>query len=116
MENNTSGASNTAIGDDALRNCVDGSFNVAVGDEAGTSIVSSSNMVAIGAPGAGFADISNTCFIASIFNPPVSDAGTAQDVFVDQFNVLGFVPSSRKYKHDIQPMDKPAKSCTGSSQ
>jgi septal ring factor EnvC (AmiA/AmiB activator) len=107
MENNTSGASNTAIGDDALRNCVDGSFNVAIGDEAGTSIVSASNIIAIGAPGAGpFADISSTCFIGSIYNQPVSDAGTAQDTYVDQFNVLGFLPSSRRVKHDIQPMDK----------
>ena len=64
-------------------------------------------MVAIGAPGAGpFADISNTCFIGSIFDQPVSDAGTAQDVYVDQFNVLGFLPSSRRVKHDIKPMDK----------
>ena len=38
MENVTSGSSNTAIGDDALRNLVDGSFNVAVGDEAGTNM------------------------------------------------------------------------------
>jgi Chaperone of endosialidase len=107
MEFNTSGASNTAIGDDALRNNVDGSFNVAVGDEAGTSIVHASNMVAIGAPGAGpFADTSNTCFIGSIFDEPVSDPGTAQAVFVDQFNVLGFLPSSKRFKHDIQPMDK----------
>jgi hypothetical protein len=104
---NTSGSFNTALGDDALLNCVDGSNNVAVGDEAGTSIVSASNMVAIGAPGAGpFADISNTCFIASIFDQPVSDAGTAQDTYVDQFNVLGFLPSSQRFKHDIKPMDK----------
>jgi Chaperone of endosialidase len=104
---NTSGSFNTALGDDALFNCVDGSNNVAVGDEAGTSIVSASNMVAIGAPGAGpFADISNTCFIASIFDQPVSDAGTAQDTYVDQFNVLGFLPSSQRFKHDIKPMDK----------
>jgi hypothetical protein len=107
MINNTTGSFNTAIGDDALHNCVDGSSNVAVGDEAGTSIVSASNMVAIGAPGAGpFADISNTCFIASIFDQPVSDAGTAQDTYVDQFNVLGFLPSSQRFKHDIKPMDK----------
>jgi Chaperone of endosialidase len=107
MFNNTTGSFNTAVGDDALFNCVDGSSNVAIGDEAGTSIVSASNMVAIGATGAGpFADISNTCFIASIFDQPVSDSGTAQDVFVDQFNVLGFLPSSQRFKHDIQPMDK----------
>jgi len=80
---------------------------VAVGDEAGTSIVSASNMVAIGASGAGpYADISNTCFIASIFDEPVSDAGSAQDVYVDQHNVLGFLPSSQRFKHDIQAMDK----------
>jgi Chaperone of endosialidase len=107
MFSNTTGSFNTAVGDDALFNCVDGSSNVAIGDEAGTSIVSASNMVAIGATGAGpFADISNTCFIASIFDQPVSDAGTAQDTFVDQFNVLGFLPSSQRFKHDIKPMDK----------
>ena len=64
-------------------------------------------MVAIGASGAGpYADISNTCFIASIFDQPISDPGTGQDVYVDQFNVLGFLPSSQRIKHDIQPMDK----------
>jgi trimeric autotransporter adhesin len=103
---NTTGSFNTAVGDDALFNCVDGNSNVAIGDEAGTSIVSASNMVAIGVTGAGpFADTSNTCFIGSIFDQPVSDAGTAQDTFVDQFNVLGFLPSSRRFKHDIKPMD-----------
>jgi hypothetical protein len=107
MNSNTSGSFNTAVGDDALFSCVDGSSNVAIGDEAGTSIVSASNMVAIGATGAGpFADVSNTCFIASIFDQPVSDVGTAQDVYVDGFNVLGFLPSSERYKHDIKPMDK----------
>ena len=108
MENNTSGASNTAIGDDALRNNVDGSFNVAVGDEAGTGLGPSVNScIAIGAPGAGpFAVLDNTCFIGSIFGEPVSDPGTQTAVFVDQFNVVGIFNSSRRYKHDIQPMDK----------
>src|SRR6266850_1214065 len=108
MENNTTGASNTAIGDDALRNNVDGSFNVAVGDEAGTGLGTSvNNCIAIGAPGAGpFAVLDNTCFIGSIFGQPVSDPGTQTAVFVDQFNVVGIFNSSRKYKHDIQPMDK----------
>ena len=107
MESNTSGNSNTAIGDDALRNVVDGSFNVAVGDEAGTDLGPSvSNCIAIGAPGAGpFAVLDNTCFIGSIFGEPVSDPGSQTAVFVDQHNVLGFVPSSRRVKHDIQPMD-----------
>ena len=114
MENNTTGASNTAIGDDALRNNVDGSGNVAVGDEAGTGLGPSvNNCIAIGAPGDGpFATLDNTCFIGSIYNEPVSDSGS-QDVYVDQFNVLGFFQSSRRFKHDIQPMDKASETLSG---
>ena len=109
MENNTTGASNTAIGDDALRNNVDGSFNVAVGDEAGTGLGPSVNScIAIGAPGDGpFATFDNTCFIGQIFGQAVSDPGSQVPVFVDQFNNVGvFNTSSRKLKHDIQPMNK----------
>ena len=88
--------------------CVDGSFNVAVGDEAGTGLGASvNNCIAIGAPGDGpFAVLDNTCFIGSIFGEPVSDPGTQTAVFVDQFNVVGIFNSSRRFKHDIQPMDK----------
>jgi hypothetical protein len=108
MQNNTTGSGNTAIGDDALRFNVDGSDNVAVGNEAGTGLGTGvNNCIAIGAPGAGpFAAFDNTCFIGSIFGEPVSDPGTQTAVYVDQFNVVGIFNSSRKYKHDIQPMDK----------
>jgi hypothetical protein len=105
---NTTGSFNTAIGDDALDNNVDGNSNVAIGDEAGTGLGASvNNCIAIGAPGAGsFATLDNTCFIGSIFDQPVSDVGTQEAVFVDQFNVVGISASSRRFKHDIQPMDK----------
>jgi hypothetical protein len=108
MESNTSGDANTAIGDDALRFNVDGSGNVAVGDEAGTGLGASvNNCIAINVNGAGpFAVLDNTCFIGSIFDQPVSDVGTQEAVFVDQFNVVGIQSSSRRFKHDIQPMDK----------
>jgi trimeric autotransporter adhesin len=108
MEDNTTGSQNTAIGDDALRFNVDGTGNVAVGDEAGTGLgVSVNNCIAINVPGAGpFATLDNTCFIGSIFDQPVSDVGTQEAVFVDQFNVIGISASSRRFKHDIQPMDK----------
>jgi hypothetical protein len=108
MENNTTGSFNTAIGDDALFFNEDGNSNVAIGDEAGTGLGASvSNCIAIGAPGAGpFAVLNNTCFIGSIFGEPVSDPGTQAAVFVDQFNVVGIFNSSRRFKHDIQPMDK----------
>ena len=105
---NTTGSFNTAIGDDALDANVDGNNNVAVGDEAGTGLGASvNNCIAINVPGAGpFATLDNTCFIGSIFDQPVSDVGTQEAVFVDQFNVVGISASSRRFKHDIQPMDK----------
>jgi len=106
---NTTGSFNTAVGDDALDNNVDGSSNVAIGDEAGTGLGPSvNNCIAIGAPGDGpFATFDNTCFIGSIFGEAVSDPGSQVPVFVDQFNNVGvFNTSSRKLKHDIQPMDK----------
>ena len=108
MENNTTGSFNTAIGDDALINNTDGNNNVAVGDEAGTGLGASvNNCIAINVPGAGpFATFDNTCFIGSIFDQPVSDVGTQEAVFVDQFNVVGIAASSRRFKHDIRPMDK----------
>jgi hypothetical protein len=116
MENNTSGSSNTAIGDDALRNNVDGSGNVAIGDEAGTGLEPSvNNCIAIGAPGEGpFASFDETCFIGSIYGEPVSDPATQVPVYVDQFNNEGVVnTSSRRFKHDIQPMDKASETLYG---
>ncbi len=108
MFDNTTGSFNTAVGDDALDANVDGNSNVAIGDEAGTGLGPSvNNCIAIGVPGAGpFAVLDNTCFIGSIFDQPVSDVGTQEAVFVDQFNVVGIAASSRRFKHDIQPMDK----------
>jgi hypothetical protein len=106
---NTTGSFNTAVGDDALDNNVDGDSNVAIGDEAGTGLGPSvNNCIAIGAPGDGpFATFDNTCFIGSIFGQAVSDPGSQVPVFVDQFNNVGvFNTSSRKLKHDIQPMNK----------
>jgi len=106
---NTTGSFNTAIGDDALDNNVDGNSNIAIGDEAGTGLGPSvNNCIAIGAPGDGpFATFDNTCFIGSIFGEAVSDPATQVPVYVDQFNVVGaFNTSSRRIKHDVQPMDK----------
>ena len=124
MEENTTGAQNTAMGDDALDGNTTGNGNTAVGKEAGNSIIDGndnvvlghnagiglvhgSRNIAIGAEESGpFADFDDTCFIGSIFGQIVSDPGSQTAVFVDQFNVVGVFNSSRKYKHDIQPMDK----------
>jgi hypothetical protein len=108
LESVTTGTSNTAIGDDAGRFLVDGSANVFVGDEAGTGLGTGvNNCIAIGATGAGpFATLDNTCFIGSIYGEAVSDPGTQTAVYVDQFNNVGVFNSSRRFKHDIKPMDK----------
>ncbi|MGH8100564.1 MAG: tail fiber domain-containing protein [Chthoniobacterales bacterium] len=105
---NTTGINNTAVGVSALQNNTTGSSNIAIGDQAGTGLGASVNhCIAIGVPGAGpFAALDNTCFIGSIFGEPVSDFGSQAQVYVDQFNVVGIMNSSRRYKHDIQPMDK----------
>ena len=106
---NVDGSDNNAVGAFALFNNVDGNSNVAIGDQAGIGLGASvNNCIAIGAPGDGpFATFDNTCFIGSIFGEPVSDPGSQVPVYVDQFNNVGvFNTSSRKLKHDIQPMDK----------
>ena len=106
---NTTGSFNTAVGDDALDNNVDGNSNIAIGDEAGSGLGPSVNScIAIGAPGDGpFATFDNTCFIGQIFGQAVSDPASQVPVFVDTFNNVGvFNTSSRKLKHDIQPMNK----------
>jgi hypothetical protein len=111
MFNNTTGSFNTAVGDDALDGCIDGNSNIAIGDEAGTAIVHGSNILMIGvcAVSSNFGEADNTCYINHIFDEPVGVPGTAQAVFVDQDNLLGFLPSSKRFKHDIKLMDKPAK-------
>src|SRR5215471_11919393 len=131
MEENTTGAQNTAMGDDALDGNTTGNGNTAVGKEAGNSIIDgndnvvlghnagiglthASRNIAIGTEVAGpFADFDDTCFIGSIFGEIVSDPGSQAAVFVDQFNVVGIFNSSRKYKHDIKPMDKASETLYG---
>jgi hypothetical protein len=106
LDSNTTGSSNTAVGDEAGAGITTGSNNTCIGKNAGLGISTASNQVAIGVAAAGpFANTSNTCFIRSIYNQPVSNGASQQDVFVDQFNVLGQAVSSRRFKHDIQPMD-----------
>jgi hypothetical protein len=123
LTSNVSGSFNTGIGDDALFSCT-GSSNTAVGDEAGNSITTGStnvcigagagvgivdgvNIIAIGAPAVGpFANIGPTCFIGAIDGEPTSDAGSTVAVLIDSNNNLGTIVSSRRFKHDIKPMDK----------
>jgi len=105
--NNTIGDGNTAVGREAGDTIIDGNDNVCIGHFAGAGIVDASNSIAIGVQATGpFANSDNTCWIGSIDGRPTSDAGSTVAVMIDSNNVLGTTPSSRRYKRDINPMDK----------
>jgi hypothetical protein len=100
------GSLNTAVGNNAGASITTGGNNTCVGNNAGNGISTANNQVAIGVAAAGpFANISNTCFIRSIFAQPLS-APPGQDIGVDSNNVIGMFVSSRRFKHDIHAMDK----------
>ena len=106
LNSNTTGTGNTATGDSALSNNTTGTFNIALGDGAGAGVNTASGVICIGARGA---DLSNSCYVGEIFGQPV-DPATAVPVFVDTNGKLGTAFSSRRFKHDIKPMDKASES------
>jgi hypothetical protein len=97
---NTTGLGNNAFGDGALFSNVTGDSNTAIGDFVGISITGSGN-VCIGANVFGVAGENNTTRIKNIGTTPLN---TGMFVEVDADGKLGFITSSRRYKHDIQPM------------
>jgi hypothetical protein len=116
---NTTGSTNTAMGDDALVSCTTGNSNTALGDEAGNNLIDGEGNIYIGAQVQAadtgeleFIRIGNDTafsfpydtFIAGIFGR-ANDPGTATTCFVDADGKLASVFSSRRYKHDIKPID-----------
>jgi hypothetical protein len=97
---NMTGNSNTAYGLAALDTNTSGSFNIALGVEAGTSVTTANSVICIGADGA---NVSNSCYIGQIFGK-TSSGGAA--VLINSDGKLGTVPSSRRFKDNIKPMDK----------
>jgi methyl-accepting chemotaxis protein len=107
LDANTTGNGNVAVGKEAGNSIVDGNDNLCLGHNAGIGIVSGHDQIAIGVETAGpFADSHNTCFIGQIFGEPTGDPGSTVGVLIDSDNVVATVVSSRRYKHDIQPMDQ----------
>ena len=98
---NTTSSSNTAVGDSALFLST-GQGNTALGAGAGTSVATANNVIAIEHPGA---NVSDSCYIGNIFQAPV-DPGSAVFVVIDSNGKLGTFASSRRFKQEIQPMDK----------
>src|ERR1051326_55021 len=113
---NRSGSSDTAVGATALYNCQDCYDNVAIGDSAGNNVVHGNGNIYVGKGVVGPADealfirIGNAnvssydTFIAGIYNRAYGPADMA--VRIGSNGKLGTVVSSRRFKHDIKPMDK----------
>jgi hypothetical protein len=73
---------------------------MALGIYAGIGVSTANNVICIGSNGA---NLDNTCFIGNI-NGVTLGAGSA--VQIDANNQLGTIVSSRRFKKDIEPMDK----------
>ena len=102
---NTTGNFNTAIGQGALFGNTSGNSNIAIGFIAGGNFTTASNAIAIGSGGL---NISNSCFIGNIYSNVQPIVGIDPDsVTITSSGRLGRGNvSSRRYKHDIRPMDK----------
>jgi len=103
---NTEGFGNTANGGSALSSNSTGNNNTALGYNAGFNITGTGN-VCIGEGVLGVAGEFNTTWIRNIHNTVQPVVGTDPDnVTVNSAGRLGRGDvSSRRYKHDIKPMD-----------
>jgi uncharacterized coiled-coil protein SlyX len=69
---------------------------------AGGNVETANNVICIGAFVAG-EDVSDSCYIGSVFQRPV--AANSLPVLVDGFGKLGTASSSARFKKEIKPMD-----------
>jgi hypothetical protein len=102
LYNNTIGNFNTATGIGALLANTTGSNNVAIGLTAGSALTTGSGNVCIGAGVNGVAGESNITRIRNVY----TTVANGRAVYVNADNKIGTLSSSRRFKHDIQPMDK----------
>ena len=102
------GSNNTATGAFALGNITEGSSNTALGADAGSAVTTASNVICIGRIAG--ENIDHSCFIGNIYSNVQPVIGINPDyVTIDSNGRLGrsnLNGSSRRFKHDIQPMDK----------
>ena len=112
LDSNTTASNNTAVGYQALLNST-GSNNIAVGSSAGSSVTTGSNNIHIGAFGQaadtntiriGKGGLQTRAFMQGIRRRMTENAN-AIPVVIDSAGQLGTQSSSRRFKHDIEPMD-----------
>ena len=99
---NEVGDSNTAVGNVALNSNSSGNGNTAIGDAAGYSLTTGSGNVCIGEGVQGVAGASNTTWIRNVY----ATVANGRAVYVNSDNKIGTLSSSRRFKEDIQPMNK----------
>jgi Chaperone of endosialidase len=103
LRSTTTGSTNVAIGRGALGLNTTGSSNIALGFNAGLNVTTASNVISIG-NSIFAANVDNSCFIRNIFGTTTVNVGTP--VLVDSAGQLGTISSSRRFKHEIKPMDE----------
>ena len=103
---NSNNNHNTAVGSSALRSNTTGSVNTALGSFAGINVTTADHVICIGTLGA---NVSNSCFIGSIREVTTAN-NDAIPVVIDRDGQLGTTSSSRRFKKEIQPMDKASES------
>jgi hypothetical protein len=96
------GNRNTAIGANALPLNDTGSDNIALGIDAGKSVHTANHVICIGSDGR---NVNNSCFIGNIRGVTTAENDTIP-VLIDSAGQLGTRSSSRRFKRDIEPMDK----------
>jgi trimeric autotransporter adhesin len=105
--NNDTGNNNIAIGVQALGNSTSGSSNIGLGNVTGSAVTTATNVICIG--NVGGANVDSTTWISGIWNVNPQSGNTANVVVSDQ-GQLGVLPSSKRFKKDIQPMNKASES------
>ena len=109
---NTTGNENTANGLGALGNNTTGNSNIALGADAGFNLTTGSGNIDIGNAGAvgesvtiRIGDGQTRTFIGGIRGVTTGNAN-AVNVVIDSDGQLGTLSSSRRFKKEIEPMDK----------
>ena len=106
------GDNNTAVGSSALASNTTGSGNIGLGVLAGSAVTDATSVIAIGADGE---NVSNSCYIGQIYSNIQPQVGVDPDlVTISSSGRLGRANvSSRRYKHDIEPMDTASEAIYG---
>ena len=104
LHRNTTGNNNTADGLQALFSNTTGNYNTALGRDAGTNVSTADHVTCIGAT-VGGANVSHTTWIGNVYAVTTITGGNLP-VVVSPYGQLGTTASARRFKKDIETMDR----------